>query len=188
MTDLIVENIHKENFVKANELLENKIVKILKDKLKEAKKFILVKNFIKKTEFDKLPSNVKKIDKLSAKEKKGEVDHKKSPKNKFMGFTLESVIDDILNEANNHNIQKAGRVNIIRGRIRNGKVQRRKRVSGVSGYTLQGNRVVRISPQERRNRRMGARRGKIKRRSKMATIRRKTKVSLRKRRSMGFDR
>jgi hypothetical protein len=64
------------------------------------------------------------------------------------------------------NIQKMGRTKLIRVRIRAGKVQRRKKFSTVPGYTIRGGRVVRMSSQERRHRKMGARRAKIKLRSK----------------------
>ena len=83
------------------------------------------------------------------------------------------------------NIQKMGRTKLVRVRIRAGKVQRRKKFSTVKGYTIRGGRVVRMSPQERRNRKMGARRAKIKLRSKKNIILRKRKISLRKRKAMG---
>jgi hypothetical protein len=83
------------------------------------------------------------------------------------------------------NIQKMGRTKLIRVRIRAGKVQRRKKFSTVPGYTIRGGRVVRMSSQERRHRKMGARRAKIKLRSKKNQILRKRKISLRKRKAMG---
>ena len=83
------------------------------------------------------------------------------------------------------NIQKMGRTKIIRVRIRAGKVQRRKKFSSVPGYTIRGGRLVRMSSQERRHRKMGARRAKIKLRSKKNQILRKRKISLRKRKAMG---
>lgn len=84
-----------------------------------------------------------------------------------------------------------GRFKIVRARIRNGKVQRRKKISNLKGYTFRKKgkgpaRLVRMSPSERRKRRMGQRRGKIKRRAKLARIRIKQKRALRKRRSMGL--
>ena len=71
------------------------------------------------------------------------------------------------------NIQKMGRTKLIRVRIRAGKVQRKKKFSTVKGYTIRGGRVVRMSSQERRNRKMGARRAKVKLRSKKNIILRK---------------
>lgn len=83
------------------------------------------------------------------------------------------------------NIQKMGRAKIIRVRVRNGKVQRRKKLSAIPGYTIRGGRMVRMSSQERRHRKMAARRAKFKRRGKMSQILRKRRMSLRKRRALG---
>jgi hypothetical protein len=84
------------------------------------------------------------------------------------------------------NVQKMGRTKLVRIRIRAGKVQRRKKFSSVPGYTIRGGKVVRMSSQERRHRKMGARRAKIKLRSKKNQILRKRKISLRKRKAMGI--
>jgi hypothetical protein len=83
------------------------------------------------------------------------------------------------------NVQKMGRTKLIRVRIRGGKVQRRKKLSTVPGYTIRGGKLIRMSSQERRLRKMGARRAKIKMRSKKSQILRKRKISLRKRKAMG---
>ena len=78
------------------------------------------------------------------------------------------------------------RINIIKARIRGGKVQRRKKVSNVPGYTLRSGGLKRMSASERRNRRLGQRRGKIKRRMKLARTLVKRQRSLRKRQSLGL--
>ena len=83
------------------------------------------------------------------------------------------------------NVQKLGRTKIVRVRIRAGKVQRRKKSSTVPGYTIRGGKLVRMSAQERRHRKMGARRAKFKIRSKKNQILRKRKMSLRKLKAMG---
>ena len=83
------------------------------------------------------------------------------------------------------NVQKMGRMKLVRIRIRAGKVQRRKKFSTVPGYTIRGGKLVRMSSQERRHRKMGARRAKVKLRSKRNQILRKRKISLRKRKAMG---
>jgi hypothetical protein len=83
------------------------------------------------------------------------------------------------------NVQKMGRTKLVRIRIRAGKVQRRKKFSSVPGYTIRGGKLVRMSAQERRHRKMGARRAKIKIRSKKNQILRKRTMSLRKRKAMG---
>lgn len=84
------------------------------------------------------------------------------------------------------NVQKMGRVKVIRVRIRGGKIQRRKKLSAVKGFTLRGGKVKRISPVERRKRKMGARRAKFKRRAKQSRIRTKLRRSLRRRKSLGY--
>jgi hypothetical protein len=84
------------------------------------------------------------------------------------------------------NVQKMGRMNLVRVRIRKGKVQRRRKVSGVKGFTYRGGKMIRMSPMERRNRKMAARRSKFKRRAKLGQALRKRKMSLRRRSSMGL--
>jgi hypothetical protein len=84
------------------------------------------------------------------------------------------------------NIQKMGRTKLVKIRIRGGKVQRRKKVSGVKGYTMRGGRMIRMSAQERRNRKVAARRSKFKRRAKLGQALRKRKMSLRRRGSLGL--
>lgn len=88
-------------------------------------------------------------------------------------------------EIDEANVQKMGRVKLIRVRIRGGKVQRRKKVSAVKGYTMRGGKLTRMSAQERRKRKMGARKAKFKRRSKMRQSLMKRQRSLRRRKAMG---
>lgn len=78
------------------------------------------------------------------------------------------------------------RIMRVRARIRNGKVQRNVKVSTVKGYTLRGGKLVRMSTQEKLHRKMGARKGKIKRRAKMARALMKRRRSLMRRHSMGL--
>jgi hypothetical protein len=96
---------------------------------------------------------------------------------------LESAEVEIVDEAN---VQKTGRTKIIRVRIRKGKIQRRKKFSAVKGYTIRGGKLIRMQPQERRHRRMAARRAKFKRRSKLRQSLRKRMVALRKRKALGL--
>lgn len=84
------------------------------------------------------------------------------------------------------NVQRMGRTKLVRLRVRKGKVQRRKKFSTVKGYTIRGGRMVRMSPSERIHRKRGARRAKIKIKTKHNQILRKRKMSLRKRRAMGI--
>ena len=78
------------------------------------------------------------------------------------------------------------RVKLIKVRIRNGQVQRRKKVSNVPGMSFRGGKLQRMSPTERRNRKMGARKGKVKRRAHLQQAIRKRKRSLQKRKRLGY--
>lgn len=89
-------------------------------------------------------------------------------------------------ELNEANVQRMGRTKLIRVRIRGGKVQRRIKKSAVKGFTIRGGKLIRMSPMERRHRKMAARRAKFKRRAKMKQAIRKRQRSLRKRMSMGI--
>lgn len=91
---------------------------------------------------------------------------------------IESESDDTLDEA---------RFKIVRVRIRKGKIQRRKKVATQKGYTFRGGKLIRMSPQERRNRRISQRRGRLKRRGKINRALRKTKRSMRRRKALGAD-
>lgn len=96
---------------------------------------------------------------------------------------VSEVIRQIIAEAN---VQKMGRKKIIRARVRGGKVQRRKVVSAVKGYTIRSGKLIRMSPAERRRRKLGQRKGKLKRKAKLARALIKRKRSLVKRKSLGL--
>jgi len=96
------------------------------------------------------------------------------------------MFDVDLDELEEGNIMKMGRTKLIRVRIRGGKVQRRKKLSAVQGYTTRGGKLVRMSPVERRNRKMASRKSKFKRRAKLRQSLRKRKISLRRRSAMGL--
>ena len=94
---------------------------------------------------------------------------------------------DQLDEANrNPNVIKQGRTKVVKARVRKGKVQRRKRVSAVKGYTIRGGKLKRMSVAERLRRKRGQRRGKIKRKAKMARALMRRKRSMRRRASLGL--
>ena len=94
---------------------------------------------------------------------------------------LERVFESVLSEADQRAIK-------IVNRIRKGKVQRKKKISGKKGFRLKGNRLVKISSREGLKRRLGAKRGSIKRKAKKAIIKRKRRISIKKRKRLGFDR
>ena len=78
------------------------------------------------------------------------------------------------------------RIGIVKARIRGGKIQRRKKVSLVPGMTLRGGKLTRMSPAERRARKMGARKGARKSRQKQSQSLRKRRLSLMKRKRLGI--
>jgi hypothetical protein len=99
---------------------------------------------------------------------------------------LEQVEVEIVDELDEGNIQKMGRTQLVRVRFRKGKIQRRVKKSAVPGFTIRGGKLTRMLPQERRNRKLAARRSKFKRRSKLRQSLRKRQISLRKRKAMGL--
>ena len=99
---------------------------------------------------------------------------------------MSKTFKQFVNEARSGNVMKMGRTKIVKVRIRGGKVQRRRKVSAVKGFTLRGGKLVRMSPAEKIRRKMGARKAKIKRRAKLARSLIKRRRSLMKRKSMGL--
>lgn len=96
---------------------------------------------------------------------------------------ISEVVREIIAEAN---VQRMGRKKLIKARVRGGKVQRRKVVSGVKGYTIRGGKLTRMSSAERLRRRISQRKAKVKRRAKMARAMIRRKRSLRRRQSLGL--
>ena len=104
--------------------------------------------------------------------------------------TVEIELDEVTKR--NPNIIKMGRINKIRRRIRrNAKgrivVQKNARRSGIKGYRIKGNRVVRIPATERlRKARLLKRSWKTTRRAKIRRTLLKRKLSMRRRSSLGL--
>ena len=96
---------------------------------------------------------------------------------------ISELVREIIAEAN---VQRMGRKKLIKARVRGGKVQRRKVVSAVKGYTIRGGKLTRMSSAERLRRRIAQRKGKVKRRAKLARALIKRKRSLRRRASLGL--
>lgn len=96
----------------------------------------------------------------------------------YMSSVLDSMEGDKLDEA--------ARIKIVKARIRDGQIQRRKKLSNVPGYTLRGGKMTRMTAAERRRRKLGAKRAKIKKRGKMTRILMKRRRSLQKRQRLGL--
>jgi hypothetical protein len=82
-------------------------------------------------------------------------------------------------------LDEAPRVGVVKLRVRGGKVERRKKVSNVPGMTLRGGKLTRMSPAERRRRKLGAIKAARKTKTKKSQIMRKRKISLMKRARLG---
>jgi hypothetical protein len=104
--------------------------------------------------------------------------------------TVEIELDEVTKR--NPNIIRMGRINKIRRRIRrNAKgrivIQKNVRRSGIKGYRIKGNRVVRIPATERlRKARLLKRSWKTTRRAKIRRTLLKRKLSMRRRSSIGL--
>jgi len=103
---------------------------------------------------------------------------------------IEVLAEDVdnIDEKINNNIQKMGRINLYKIRIRAGKIQRRVKRSAVKGYTVtKKGQLVKMSSLEKMNRKKGARRAKIKRRAHRSQMARHRKISIRKRHALGLS-
>jgi hypothetical protein len=98
----------------------------------------------------------------------------------------ESEVDQLDEASRNPNVMRQGRTKVVKARVRGGKVQRRKRLSAVKGYTIRGGKLKRMSAQERLRRKRGQRVGKIKRKAKQARALMRRKRSMRRRASLGL--
>ena len=96
---------------------------------------------------------------------------------------ISEVVREIITEAN---VQRMGRKKLIKARVRGGKVQRRKVVSAVKGYTIRGGKLTRMTSAERLKRKISQRKAKVKRKAKAARALMKRKRSLRKRAALGL--
>lgn len=194
MSLTLVEAIVHNYTAKANKLLEEKMVGILREKLIEAKKIVATKYGLQEyVELNELSSElVGKVNKereIGGKPSKTKAAAKtllRAVKKAYLKNRMpneEQIDEDFISEVN---VVRSGRLKIIRARIRGGKVQRRKKVSAVKGYTLRSGRLVKMSPTERRKRKLGARKAKIKRRRTLNRALMKRRRSLNKRRALGL--
>ena len=155
----LIDSIVNRNFVDADSIISETVESIMAKKLEEAKKMCAAK----------------------MSEQQGHVMNRTSAKLRDLGI----VEEEELEEEDEEQLDEA-RVKIVKARIRGGKIQRRKKVSNVPGMTIRGGKLTRMSPAERRRRKMGQRRGKIKRRAKMNRALMKRQRSIRKRKALGL--
>ena len=158
----LIDSIVNKDFVEADSIMSEAVELIMARKLEEAKKMTAAKICEQPYMMNRTAAELTRKDIVEKKEKEIED---------------EDDSEEQLDEA---------RVKIIKARIRGGKIQRRKKVSNVPGMTLRGGKLQRMSPAERRRRKMGAKRAKVKRRSKMSRSIMKRQRSIRKRKALGL--
>lgn len=208
----IVESIFEKNFDAANQIAEEKIAEIFEQKLVEMKKMIMAKEQrqawtempgrsearqeklyrglteedLEEMDLSREPSAVKDIEdrrtSVVQNQNKTSLPGTQNTNDEGKGDLKTTVIQKNMNE---EELEEA-RIKIVKARIRGGKIQRRKKVSNVPGMTFRGGKLTRMSPAERRRRKMGQRRGKMKRKAKMTRTLMKRRRSLQKRRTLGL--
>jgi hypothetical protein len=95
----------------------------------------------------------------------------------YMNAVADYMSEEELHEA---------RIAIVKARIRGGKIQRRKKVSNVLGFTMRGGQLTRMSASERRRRKLGAKKAARKAKTKKTQMLRKRRMSLMKRKRLGI--
>lgn len=182
MTNLI-DSILNKDYVTADSMIAEEFESILKDKLQESKKRVAAKMCEmdvskEKPEYDDIEDQRKQVVQDQG---KSSIPGTQNTNDEGKGDLKTTVI-----KMNEEQLDEA-RIKILKARVRGGKVQRRKKISNVAGFKLaSGGKLQRMSPAERRNRKLGQKRGKIKRKSKMRLAIMKRKRSLRKRASIGL--
>lgn len=209
----LVESIVNKDFDTARKLLEESIDIIVDQKLVEMKKMIMAKEqrqawtgmpgsrqeklyrgVIEEDDLDEMDLSREKPDyDVIDDRRKGQIvqDAGKTSLPGTQNVNDEGKSDiktTIINKSMKEDTEELDetRINIVKARIRGGKVQRRKKVSNVPGMTFRGGKLTRMSPAERRRRKLGQRKGKMKRRAKMARALMKRRRSLQRRKSLGL--
>lgn len=160
--------IREQNFTEAEQEIDSLIPVIMEKKILEMKKAVAAKMYEQMGVVGPTTSDKRKTDVLENKEE------------------AEEKEDDESEEDEDKEKIDEARVKIVKARIRGGKIQRRKKVSNVPGMTLRGGQLKRMSAAERRRRKLGARKGKMKRRAKLSRSLMKRKRSMQRRKSLGL--
>lgn len=206
----LIDSIVNKNFVVADSILEETVGLIMTKKLEEAKKQTAAKMCEQPHSMNRTASKLRAMDiaqeevesgeessmarsELNAVTKDAKSIMSKVKGNKELEAWTQSKITkaaDYLNSVADYmggeeKLEEA-RINIVKARIRGGQIQRRKKISNVPGMTFRGGKLQRMSPAERRRRKMGQRRGKIKRQAKMNRAIMKRQRSIRKRKALGI--
>lgn len=105
--------------------------------------------------------------------------------NSYKKIVGENFIEEDADELDEGNIQKQGRLKLIKIRIRGGKVQRRVKKSAVKGFSFSGGKLKRIPFSQKLKMQRVQKRAAIKRRAKMARSIMKRKRSMRRLKALG---
>jgi hypothetical protein len=189
----IVQLVREHRFTEAEDQIDNAIPLIMEKKLFEMKKAVAAKMCEQmgiKTASEKIRGELTE-DEIEESIDPTEIHNGPAPKGQRVNSADKgdkqppntTVVPK--NNLKEEEIDEA-RINIVRARIRGGKIQRRKKVSNVPGMTLRGGQLKRMSAAERRRRKLGARKGKMKRRAKLSRSLVKRKRSLQRRKSLGL--
>jgi len=169
----LVESIANKKFDNANSVFKEVLQDIIEQKMIEKKKMIMA-------ELDVSREKPETDDIIDIRPTQKPIQSGKGDKQQTDNETVVAK-----NNLKEEEIDEA-RISIVKARVRGGKIQRRKKVSNVPGMTLRGGKLKRMSAAERRRRKLGQRKGKLKRRAKMARTLMKRQRSLRKRKSLGI--
>jgi hypothetical protein len=184
MTQL-VENIINKDFDEANKTLEENFKTILEKKMCEMKKIYAAKMSEQNTHSERqkrLRMGVLEEDDIEEGLLKVAKD-----KLKLMSPTARANMRRMEEESLDEQKEELdeARVNIVKLRVRGGKIQRRKKVSNVPGMTFRSGKLERMSASERRRRKLGAKKGARKSKMKKTQMLRKRRMSLMKRQRLG---
>jgi hypothetical protein len=192
----LLETILEKKYDAANQFFKEEIENIQLRKLHEAKKAIAAKIGVSSfqsalDETVEVSRNLAELDVSKEKPDTEDIEDRRptqQPVQTGKGDKVEPSKETVITKNNlkEDELLDEARVKLIKARVRGGKIQRRKKVSNVQGYTLRGGKLKRMSAMERRKRKLGQKRGKIKRRTKMRQTLMKRKRSLRKRASIGL--
>lgn len=189
----LIQNIQDRNFNEVESVLEERIADIMTLKLHEMKKACAAKmsEQMGPTRAQKLRMDVLEEDDIEEAIDPTERYDGPAPTGQRVNQTDKGDKETNTTVVPKNNLKEdetleEARINIVKARIRGGKIQRRKKTSNVAGYRLQGGQLTRMSAAERRKRKLGARKAKIKRKSKMSRTLMKRRRSLMKRKAMGL--
>lgn len=199
----LIEDIINRNYDAANLSLQESFKNIMEKKLHEMKKMCAAKMSEQNTHaerMDRLKKDVIEEDgvdegllsvakkKLGLKSPVSKANASEKPRPRIPGIDptkrLRIKPKQTLEEETEQ-LDEEPRIGIVKLRIRGGKVQRRKKVSNVPGMILRGGKLTRMSPSEKRKRKLGAKKAARKTKAKRNQILRKRRMSLLKRQRLG---